>query len=506
MSPAEPAKRFVIYADFNCPFCYALNELVHAMNLEQQVEWRSIEHAVNASSSLCSFESLSELASEVSEVRRRAPATDIRVPVFRPNSGPASKVVARAARIDPVKAAGLRRAIYRALWVDAADISDADVLQKLLREHGLELPDADDAVEAELAQWQSQWDGTESFDRNIPVTLDQSGATMIGLPSQAELETFLRSGVHNAVSEIYAVCAMKPRQRMLVLESDVAVVKMIIEQMRNYQVEVVANCADLGTHIQAHGVPDLLLLDESTAIDGVATDWQTCLEDDVRMGEVPVILMSIDADPGAEVAAFESGVVDYFVKPLHPRVLHARLSQHLDKCNAEKMLVHQARYDSVTGIPNRRAFNLQLQTEWDRGIRSRSQLSILMIDVDHFKAYNDHYGHTQGDDCLAAVGRVLERCMKRPGDFIARYGGEEFVLLLPDTDQRGARHVAQRCCDEIAGAQIPHVVSEVTPHITVSVGTATCLPEQGRSIQYFIDKADTYLYEAKRHGRNRVSG
>lgn len=170
------------------------------------------------------------------------------------------------------------------------------------------------------------------------------------------------------------------------------------------------------------------------------------------------------------------------------------------------MLVHQARYDSLTGIPNRRAFNVQLQTEWDRGIRSRAPMGLLLIDIDYFKAYNDNYGHTQGDDCLAAVARVLARCIQRPGDFLARYGGEEFVVLLPETEHRGVVHVAERCCNEISSGRMPHDFSRTASHLTISVGYVTSFPEQGRNIQQLIEKADKCLYEAKRQGRNQVRG
>jgi len=504
MSTSLLKNRFVVYADFNCPFCYALNELIHTLGLAADVEWRVVQHAVNATSSLCSFESLSEITSEVNEVRRRAPATDIRAPVFRPNSALASRVITQAARIDTEKAIKLRRSIYRALWVDAKDISKADVLTDLLRANELELSLDDIDTEDELVEWQHEWDSSDYFERNIPITLDQSGAAMIGLPAQMELEIFLRSGTRNAVSAMHAVCAIKPKQRILVMDSDPKSIRIILEQMRNYQVDVVSDITGLGEQIERHGVPDLIMLDASTLGVDPQSDWYQSLVKYVLKGEAPVILMSRDADPQAEVAAFESGVVDFFVKPFHPNVLKARLTLNLDKSNAEKMLVHQARYDSLTGIPNRRAFSVQFQIEWDRGIRTRSPLGLLMIDIDYFKAYNDHYGHIQGDACLTAVAQVLEHSIRRPGDFLARYGGEEFVVLLPETDLNGVLHVAERCCHEVKARQITHEFSEISSHLSISIGVAACLPEQGRSIHHFIKKADACLYEAKQHGRNRV--
>jgi diguanylate cyclase (GGDEF)-like protein len=408
--------------------------------------------------------------------------------------------------MDQDKAIKLRRSIYRALWVDSVDISNSSVLQDLLQTHGLVVSLDDTTADGDLSSWQQQWGENDLYDRNIPITLDENETTMIGLPSQSELENYLLKGELSVVSGTHAVCAMKPRQRILVLDRDTDSIHMILSQMRKYQVDIAADSDELKEHIKTHGAPDMIMVDTAITSCGKADNWYQYFKIDVRKEEVPIILMSTDTDPKTEVEAFESGAVDYFVKPLHPLVLKVRLTLHMDKCNAEKILVHQAHYDSLTGIPNRRAFDVQFQSEWDRGIRSSSPLSLLMIDVDFFKPYNDNYGHTQGDDCLSAVARVLESCLRRPGDLLARYGGEEFVGLLPETDHQGAMHIAERCRSELNNCRIPHDYSEIAPYLTLSIGVATCHPKQGMDNQTLIEKADICLYDAKQYGRNRVRG
>ena len=147
---------------------------------------------------------------------------------------------------------------------------------------------------------------------------------------------------------------------------------------------------------------------------------------------------------------------------------------------------------------------MRLVAEWGRAARTRHRLALLMIDVDKFKEYNDHHGHLRGDDCLVQVARILEDCMQRSGDLIARYGGEEFVALLPEVDLDGALKVAHDCRNAINAAQIPHVTSSVSPHVTVSIGVAAMQPIYEKSCTLLIEQADVALYQAKQSGRDQV--
>lgn len=160
--------------------------------------------------------------------------------------------------------------------------------------------------------------------------------------------------------------------------------------------------------------------------------------------------------------------------------------------------------DPLTGIANRRHFDLALQEEWRRARRGEYPVSLLMIDADDFKAYNDHYGHPMGDKALIALARALQLFAKRPGDLVARYGGEEFVMILPSTDREHARHIAEALCAAIKALQIPHAHSRVSPWLTASIGGATAMPSALLEPAQLLDQADKALYEAKRRGRNRV--
>ncbi|OOG56602.1 sensor domain-containing diguanylate cyclase [Rhodanobacter sp. C03] len=160
--------------------------------------------------------------------------------------------------------------------------------------------------------------------------------------------------------------------------------------------------------------------------------------------------------------------------------------------------------DGLTGVANRRRFDAIIALEWNNARRNKQPLSLVMLDIDYFKQYNDHYGHLQGDQCLKLIASTLDSAATRARDFVARFGGEEFVLVLPETDESAALKVAERCCAMIAKAQIPHERSGTGSMLTVSLGVATTIPVHGDEVLPFIETADKRLYQAKQQGRNRI--
>ena len=159
--------------------------------------------------------------------------------------------------------------------------------------------------------------------------------------------------------------------------------------------------------------------------------------------------------------------------------------------------------DGLTGVPNRRKFDTVLDEEWDAARRHTQPLSLILIDIDFFKQYNDHYGHVQGDECLKRVGAALGSAASRPRDLLARYGGEEFVLVLPATDEAAARRVSERCRQAIFKEQIAHAASPVGQLLTVSQGVGTIIPTASDTLIRFVDAIDRRLYQAKQAGRDR---
>lgn len=178
-----------------------------------------------------------------------------------------------------------------------------------------------------------------------------------------------------------------------------------------------------------------------------------------------------------------------------------RKEQLLAAANAQLALLSTT--DGLTGIGNRRHFDERLGNEWQRGARQQIPLSLLLVDIDHFKLYNDHYGHVAGDACLRQVAQALARCVRRADELAARYGGEEFVLLLPGSTLADARAVAQHCMDAIAQIALPHATSCTAQHLTLSIGIASLCPIAGTDPTILVDAADAALYRAKNAGRNQ---
>ena len=168
-----------------------------------------------------------------------------------------------------------------------------------------------------------------------------------------------------------------------------------------------------------------------------------------------------------------------------------------------QLLTKQSSTDGLTGLANRRSFDQSLDTEWHRAGRSLLPLSLLMVDIDHFKNFNDHYGHLAGDECLRRVAKALGGGVRRAGEVVARYGGEEFVLLLPGADMDQACETAQNCLDHIRKEAMPHAASLTAKHVTISIGIATVVPDATVDAKLLVNAADAAMYRAKTGGRAR---
>ena len=251
--------------------------------------------------------------------------------------------------------------------------------------------------------------------------------------------------------------------------------------------------------------PDLVLLDViMPGMDGLETCQR--LKEDADTADIPVIFVTSQNSPEEETHGLEVGAVDFISKPVNPAVVRARVKTQLTLKAQTDALRMLASLDGLTGVPNRRIFDERLDAEWRACRRSGAPLSLLMVDVDHFKLYNDHYGHLDGDQCLKAIASALASCVERGRDMLARFGGEEFVCLLPDTDLEGAKHIAEKLRQAVEGLAIPHVESKTAATVTVSLGVATTAQCDALEPPDLLKVADEQLYLAKQSGRNRVCG
>ena len=236
-----------------------------------------------------------------------------------------------------------------------------------------------------------------------------------------------------------------------------------------------------------------------------------------------MIFITAASDLTSEIRALEAGAVDFISKPISPPVVRARVSAHLKLKEQSDQLRTLVTRDPLTGIANRRFLDERTMSEWQRAQRSGAPLSMLFIDIDDFKAYNDRYGHVQGDSCLIQVAQVIDRSANRAGDLAARYGGEEFAVLLPASTPTQAAIVAEKICEAVRLLAIPHDRSRANRVVTISIGVAGGVPvfagkeemesadtvaaatdEGFRAARDLFDRADRALYAAKSSGRNCV--
>jgi diguanylate cyclase (GGDEF)-like protein len=249
--------------------------------------------------------------------------------------------------------------------------------------------------------------------------------------------------------------------------------------------------------------PDLIVLDVAMpGMDGYEVLKRLKEESSTR--DIPVIFLTAPGPGVSEARALELGAIDFITKPYDPAILKARMQNQLAYKRSLDLAMTLSMGDALTGIPNRRRFDAHLSQEWDHGLRSGQPLSMILMDIDHFKRFNDTLGHPAGDACLQRVAEVLKQSMLRSVDFVARYGGEEFACILSVTDVPGALAVAQRIAARMAAAGIVHPDSPVAPHVTLSMGVATLVPDRTLTPRELTLEADRQLYNAKRLGRNRI--
>lgn len=294
----------------------------------------------------------------------------------------------------------------------------------------------------------------------------------------------------------------KVRQTVLIVDDAPANIELLSEVLESEYEVLFALSGEDGLNIAFEEAPDLILLDiVMPQMDG----YEVCdrLKADPRTRTIPVIFVTAMDLEEDETKGLALGAIDYITKPIRPPIVRARVRNHLELKRYRDLLERLTTTDGLTGIANRRRFDAFLESEWSRARRSQKPLSLIMLDIDFFKAFNDHYGHLAGDDCLRQVAQCLDGRVRRPADLVARYGGEEFACLLPETNAMGAATMAKRFLESMNELNIPHAYSEAADHVTLSMGVATIIPLIGQPSSELVRRADQLLYEAKQNGRNQ---
>jgi diguanylate cyclase (GGDEF)-like protein len=290
------------------------------------------------------------------------------------------------------------------------------------------------------------------------------------------------------------------RPKILVVDDEPGNRGLLAEVLKDDYTVVLAKSGEMALSLAARHKPDIVLLDVvMPGMDGYQVLRTLKSQDDTR--HIPVIFISALDSMADEEKGLLLGAVDYITKPFHAPIVRARVRNHAEAVSHRRLLERLALVDGLTEVPNRRRLEQTLQLRWPPGLH----VSVILLDVDHFKLYNDHYGHSGGDRVLRQVAGAVQQTLKRETDLVARYGGEEFVLFLPHTDAKGGQVCAELARKAVENLHIPHEKSLVGPFLSISLGgTSVKLPPSGMVPDGLLEQSDRQLYLAKQLGRNRL--
>ncbi|APC19591.1 diguanylate cyclase response regulator (plasmid) [Pseudomonas frederiksbergensis] len=293
------------------------------------------------------------------------------------------------------------------------------------------------------------------------------------------------------------------RQKLLIVDDQPTNIRVLHELFREDCDVFMATSGEQAITLCRTQLPDLILLD--VVMEGM-DGHEVCrrLKADPATQDIPIIFITAQQQESDEVLGLELGAVDFISKPINPIIVRARVRTHLTLKLQNDLLRSMALMDGLTGVANRRKFDEGILADWRQCFREQKPLSLILVDVDFFKRYNDQYGHQAGDSCLKSVAQALSEMVRRPYDLVARYGGEEFACVLPNTGISGAVEIAEKMQERIRALGIEHSASDVDRVVTISLGVATLTPSGDLEFQALIEAADKQLYEAKKAGRARV--
>ena len=292
-------------------------------------------------------------------------------------------------------------------------------------------------------------------------------------------------------------------QNSLLVVDDSSLNRMaLIKILRDDYIVYEANDGSTAINMTLEHKPDLILLDViMPGMDGFHVLAK--LQEYPELEEIPVIFITGLDNKHDEKKGLILGAVDFINKPFDDLIVKLRVQHQIRIVNQMRTIKHLSLMDQLTRIPNRRYFDDRLQAEWSVAIRQFQPLCLLIMDIDHFKHYNDDYGHKQGDVALQTVARTIRSTLNRASDFAARWGGEEFVVLLPDTDEGGGVIIGEKLREAVESTEVP-LLKGGFARITISVGVHAIYPNQESSVEDFFSDVDKALYRAKNEGRNRV--
>ncbi len=488
-----------IFTDLNCPFCFALHERVRREHLENQVAWCYIEHAPALNSRIMTEDQAALINHEYRVILQRARDIKLIQPHICINTKLAILTLITVELKNPKLGALYRHRLYEAYWQQGLDISDPQVLHEILSSLNIDGLNINEEARRIQHMWQEQWE-SGNFDHRIPAMQSSTNEVMLGLQHADNIRNFLNRGQSNDV-KMGDSCLHHGNYSLAVLKT----------QELAHRLDKDAN----GISVKYFNeVEDLINQSKKLPFDGILLDYKMdmtegyknirVIKENIRYGlDKPILYVSHSGNSGEEVHAFALGASDFAQLKEDLSPLIARLKRNLTQARTVSLLHRYAAVDGLTGLLNKREFQQHLEREWRHACRNKLELALIMIDVDHFKLYNDTHGHCAGDDVLRRIAYSLKHTLHRARDIIARFGGEEFIVLLPDTDIKGLNIISENLREGVERLTISHPSSLTGDNVTISMGSCHAKPHPDQTPSQLIHQADLALYQAKKSGRNQ---
>lgn len=492
-----------VYADFNCPFCFVQHGRIKQLQLQQPVEWRFVEHAPNLNSSVHSESAMQTLNFEFGLITQRAPGVQINKPEFCVNSRVAILSFISVQHAYPELAMDYLSEIYKAYWQQGLDISDTIVLRNILVQLGID--EFGFCHESEVIQqhWQQAWING-GFEERIPAMSSAKDRVLLGLQHIDNIGHFI-ANTKGPEFEVGDDCSFQDKSTIAILSAGQAIDNKLLSR-EAFNLHYFKNSSDLiGAYTS--GRPDIIIIDfemdKQNKFQMIELFKQAL---DLRLKEIPLIYYFKTAKAQRQLAlAYTLGAIDTFSAADDSSLINAKLKRRTIDSRKLFLLSQHSMVDSLTGVYNRRKLDIVLENFWRIGCRKKLPLSIIMVDIDFFKQYNDYYGHLEGDQCLVKIARILKHRAQRSSDIVIRFGGEEFMIILFDVSASEAENIAQQMRSEIETANIAHLNRSTPKHITASFGVCSLYPHPDYTPSQIIALADKAMYRSKELGRNTVT-
>lgn len=302
--------------------------------------------------------------------------------------------------------------------------------------------------------------------------------------------------------------AFRHQLTLLIIDDDVVSISTLTSLFaKNFNIEIAQDGKSALQSIMLKDIDLVLSVVNSPIISG--QELCTFVKNSQLTAHIPVMFLAEAPNLDEEDECLQMGAVDYIDKKIRPSILVSRVTNQMTMVAQQKKLAQVSCTDGLTGLANRMQLDTMLNKEWYAAVRGSHSIAALMIDIDHFKLFNDEFGHLEGDACLKMIASIIASSKRRERDLAARYGGEEFVLLLPFTDLKGAKQVAQELIESVKNRNIKSAKQASFPIVTVSIGISAFSPTLKKNAASnpidLIDKADINLFKAKQAGRNQYS-